>query len=273
MRKRAEKYLSQKMDLDVENGNDSNTDDINIEKEMENNVTNKDATFAIISTYEEEQENLLHRNNMELQIYDRKTKDINLVAGSHIYKNRIASRAALLKKHRASMKELAMRKYAKEWQRSPAANGHSDEFDFPQKSLPTQGSFATVYDIAALLIRQCIKLKLFNGGLLAVQSVLDYSKERVSQHQRWIEEENNKLQNTGHGLFQYGFKYDNVHFESDNSEDKDCGIYLLDDKKLEQSGALQSLNSVTLPLDIRAMYGVCLLGIGGQEYVALNIVE
>jgi hypothetical protein len=274
MRKRADKYLLQNIDLDVENGNESNAGDIHVEKKKKNNVTDKDAPFATISTYEEERETLLHRNKMELQIFDRKTKEMKLVAGSHIYKNRIASRAALLEKHRTTMKKLAEMKYDEEQQSSPAVNERSDEFDFPPKSLPIQGSFATVYDIAALLVRQCIELKLFDGGLLAVQSVLDYSKERVSSlRQKRIEEANEKPHNTVHGLVQSGFKYDKINFESDDSEDDDHRIYLSDDETLEQSGALQSLKSVSLPLDIRAMHAVCLLGVGGQDYVALNFVD
>jgi hypothetical protein len=273
MRKRAEKYSLEKIDIDVENGNDSNAGDSHVEKEKDNNVTDEDPLCATISTYEEERTKLLHRNKMELQIYDRKTKEMNLVAGSHIFKNRISSREALLEKHRTSMKELAIRQYTEEEQSTPAANEHFDEFDFPTESLPIQGSFATVYDIAALLVKQCIELNLFGGGLLAVQSVLDYSKERVSRHQRRIERENEKPQITEHGFVQSGFKHDQINFESDDSEDDELGTYLSDDEKLEQSGALQSLKSVSLPPDIRAMHAVCLLGVGGQDYVALNFVE
>jgi hypothetical protein len=268
MRKRAEKFLLQKIDIDVENDNNSNTKDIHEKKDIAITVTDKEALFATKSTYEDARDKLIRRNKMELQLYDRKTKEMNLVEGSHIYKNRIASRAALLETHGTSIKELA-RNYTLERHNSPPGN---DEFYFPPNLLPIQGSFATVYDITALLLKQCIELKLFDGGLLAVQSVLDYSKERVSRLKSRTEREHQIPQSTEHGLVQSGFNYDQINFESD-SDDEDLDMYISDEDKLEQSGALQPLERSSLPLDIRAMHAICLLGVGGQDYVALNFVD
>ena len=77
--------------------------------------------------------------------------------------------------------------------------------------LPLQGSFAAVYDIASLLLRQCVQLRLFDGGLLAVESVTNYSKERVAQQEKkanaWTR---NDAQNPQQGVFQSSFKYDKV---------------------------------------------------------------
>ena len=107
-----------------------------------------------------------------------------------------------------------MRQYTKE--QEATANKEQPE-DLPEdepsrKSLPLRGSRDTVYDIAALLLKQCVQLKLFEGGLLAVQSVLDYSNLRVSRYERSVElqKENELVQNTVQGLVQPGFKYDQV---------------------------------------------------------------
>jgi hypothetical protein len=269
MRKRAEKFSTQKIDINVENDNDINTKNIHEEKDNSSTVTDREALFATISTYEDARDNLIRRNKVELRLYDRKTREMNLVEGSHIYKNRIASRAALLETHGTSIKELA-RNYYVERLNNPHKNKTSDEFYSTPDLLPIQGSFATVYDITALLLKQCIELKLFDGGLLAVQSVLDYSTERVSRLKMRNERKNQIPQSSGHGFVQ--FNYDQINFESD-SEDEDNDIYISDDDKLEQYGAIQSLGMSSLPLDIRAMHAICLLGVGGQDYVALNYVD
>ena len=106
-----------------------------------------------------------------------------------------------------------MRKLADEQQNS-SNEQQRFEGELSPNPLPLQGSCATVYDTAALILGQCIKLKLFNGGLLAVESVMSYSKERVSRHyERKMEQQRQNsllLQNAGQGLVQTGFKYDQV---------------------------------------------------------------
>lgn len=60
---------------------------------------------------------------------------------------------------------------------------------------------------------------------------------------------------------------------SDESDDDNSIIFISDDEDLEEPGALQSLKGGVLPIDINTMYSVCLLGTGGQDYVALNNLE
>ena len=111
------------------------------------------------------------------------------------------------------MKEMALKKFAEDEQNGVTTN--EEQAGALEKPLPIQGSCATVYDIAALVLRQCIQLKLFNGGLLAVQCVLDYHKERVARHEKKIEQQRAielSLQSKGQGLVQAGFKYDQVSY-------------------------------------------------------------
>jgi len=285
MRERADAYLDkeEKENNGIEKDAGDNAADNDAEAgAKENNSANENEAVLTKSMYEEGREKLLNMNRVELQKFDRMTKEMNLVAGSHGFKNRIAVRAALIEKYRAAMKELAMSKFVEEQQNDATnleatASEQPDllEIDLSPKPLPLQGSCATVYDIAVLLLRQCVQLKLFDGGLLAVQSVLDYSNKRASRHEKKVEvqRQNEMLQNAGQGLVQTGFKYDQINFESDDSDEEGLGTYISDDDDLEQPEILQSLKSGMLPVDIRAMHAVCLLGVGGQDYVALNYVE
>jgi len=68
--------------------------------------------------------------------------------------------------------------------------------------------------------------------------------------------------------------YSKINFDSDDSDDEEgLGTFISDDEDLDQPLVLQSLKSGMLPMDIRAMHAVCLLGNGGQDYVALNHVD
>ena len=60
---------------------------------------------------------------------------------------------------------------------------------------------------------------------------------------------------------------------SDTSDDSDDDCFFSDDEELEDHRILQSLKSGLLPIDINTMFSVCLLGVGGQDYVALNNLE
>ena len=60
---------------------------------------------------------------------------------------------------------------------------------------------------------------------------------------------------------------------SDGSDEEDAGAFISDDEDLEEPGALESLKSLRLPKDIRSMHAICLLGVGGQDFVALGSME
>jgi hypothetical protein len=62
-----------------------------------------------------------------------------------------------------------LRKYADDQKKITPRNNAYPENDDTPKPLPLQGSCATVYDIAPLLLKQCVELKYFDGGLLACQ--------------------------------------------------------------------------------------------------------
>ena len=211
MRERAELYI-------VKNGNDGldvelDDDDVDeADSERAKKVTDGENLVDTKAAHEEERERLLTVHKVELQKFDRLSNEMKLIAESPIYNSRMAARAALLENHRAAMKELAMKKYAKEQQKITTLENDASENKSVPTSLPLQGSCATVYDIASLLLKQCVQLKCFDGGLLVVQSVLDYSRERVSRYERKSESEQEiaKVNNARQGLVQPTFKYDQV---------------------------------------------------------------
>lgn len=212
MRERAEIYI-------VKNGKDVLELEVDDDNEDDDPEKTRDAPppkrlIATKSTYDEERERLLAMNKVELQKFDRMTKEMNLIAESHIYRDRIASRAALVENQRASMKDLAMRKFAEEQQTTstPSKVTVDPEADNYPKPLPLQGSCATVYDIAALLLKQCVEQKCYDGGLLVIKSVLDYLAERVTRYERRLELQREKanVNNSGQGLVQPAFRYDQV---------------------------------------------------------------
>ena len=233
----------------------------------------KDEQASRPTTYAEEREKLLHLNKVELANFDRLTNAMNLVAGSHIFKNRMAARAAVIEKHRSAFKELAMQKFAPGKEQEQNEQPSDDES--ASGALPLQASCATIYDIASLLLRQCMQLRLFDVGLLVVQSVVSYSKERALRYERRLErdKEYEMLQNQGDGLVQTGFKYDKINFGSDDSDEEDFSTYISDDEDLKQSDVFQEMKDGKLPVDIKAMQAICMLGAGGQDFVALNYVE
>ena len=75
-------------------------------------------------------------------------------------------------------------------------------------------------------------------------------------------------------LLPFGCK---INFESEESDGDDPDIFLSDDEDLEQKstgpGMLQSLKSGILPIDLQALYSLCLVGAGGQDHLALSFLE
>ncbi|KAL9188503.1 hypothetical protein ACHAXT_006881 [Thalassiosira profunda] len=242
--------------------------EINVEDETASGTDSTEAGADSIK-YEKEREKMLNLHKVELRSFDRMTKEMNPIEGSHVFNDRVASRKVLVEKHRAAVKELAMQHGQGQTAQSSGVDSEANEAN--PSPLPLQGSFAAVYDIASLLLRQCVQLRLFDGGLLAVESVTNYSKERVAQQEKkanaWTR---NDAQNPEQGVFQSSFKYDKINFASD-SDDSDS-VFLSDEEELEEPGALQTV-AARLPEGIQSLQAICLLGAGGNDYVALQHVE
>ncbi len=79
-----------------------------------------------------------------------------------------------------------------------------------------------------------------------------------------------------HHMTDHTFSVYKINFDVEESEDEDDNI-LSDDEELEDcnsaSGLLHLLKSGMLPTQLKAMFALCLLGMGGQDHVALNCLE
>jgi hypothetical protein len=171
------------------------------------------------TNYEEQRSSLVKRNEIELQKFDWKTNSMNLIEGSHGHRDRMAARAALIEKHRESIRELAKRSYNDASQSSEKTFNDSNQ-GFQRASdhntdalhLPLQASCATVCQIAALLLTQCVQSKLYEDGLVVARSVLSYYDERVARHKQRLEKRKRyeRRSKPAQGSSQPSFEYDSV---------------------------------------------------------------
>lgn len=171
---------------------------------------------AKTKSYEEERCSLVKRNEIELQKFDWKSNGMNLIEGSHVHRDRMAARAALIEKHRESIRDLARRSINNTQQTvnepKESTQSPSDDDDAEALQLPLQASCATVCQIAALLLTQCVQSKLYDDGLVAARSVLSYYKERIARHKQRLDklERRRTRSKPSQGYAQPGFDYDTV---------------------------------------------------------------
>jgi len=161
--------------------------------------------------YENERSDLVKRNEIERQKFDWESLSMNLVEGSRVHKDRMAKRASLIEKHRASMMALAKRSYSISAQTDQIASDDEDS-ETHHLNLPLQGSCTTVCHIAELLLTQCVQSRLYEDGLVVAKSVLSYYKERSARHKR-KQEKQKRLQmrpKATQGFDQPSFEYDCV---------------------------------------------------------------
>ena len=64
-----------------------------------------------------------------------------------------------------------------------------------------------------------------------------------------------------------------MNFDSDESDEDEDGFIISDEEDLEDSDNLDALEKGILPVNIRAFYSLCLVGAGGQDFVALSYLE
>ena len=65
--------------------------------------------------------------------------------------------------------------------------------------------------------------------------------------------------------------HNTLKLESDESDDEE--VFISDDEDLEQPAYLEALHKRVLPVNIRVLYALCLVGAGGQDFLALSYLE
>ena len=225
MKKRTKQLFVNEAEKDIGRDSNNNTDGITADttnkdsddkeqnllhgNDQQKDISTPSASLTI--TYEEERSNLAKRNEFELQKFDWKSNSMNLVEGSHVHRDRMTARAALIEKQRESVRELAKRMLNSN---GPTIESQdtSDE-DTGALNLPLQASCATVCQIATLLLTQCVQSGLYEDGLVVARSVLFYYDERVNRHKRRKEKQKVhgiRSQSTTQGLSLPSFGYDDV---------------------------------------------------------------
>ncbi len=217
MRKRVQKYIekNEKEDADIDetaaDGDDDDEDEAenDVRKDIDENgdtcVTSTcDATDAL--TYEQKRDELVEQNKLELFNFDAETKEMNIAESSPEYLDRATAREELVDTHRSRIKELALEQ---------TLNDSSNGLDLPGEEassqlLPMQSSCASVYEICRLLLRQCLHLGLYDGGVIAVQSVVKYLKQRVLRHEGKQTPQQSSCNQLLDGSAQAGFAHDQV---------------------------------------------------------------
>ena len=64
-----------------------------------------------------------------------------------------------------------------------------------------------------------------------------------------------------------------LNFESDESDTDDPDSFISDDEDLEESEHLKALQNGILPVNVRALYSLCLVGAGGQDFLAMSYLK
>lgn len=116
--------------------------------------------------------NLLDKNRLELEKFDRETAEMSLDSNAMVVRNR--ERDLLLKQHRHAIVSFVgdhqMRK--------------CNEDLTSESSLPITASCGVVCDIASQLIRLSVDMNLFRAGQLTAEAVSAYLKQRFARSQK-----------------------------------------------------------------------------------------
>ena len=235
--------------------------------------------------FEKERESLLSKNKAELLAFDQETTKMNLEPTSREGREREQLRAELVKNQRSSVVALVGGYHQKQ---ASAEHLSSDETHSEKKGvtdsntapLPMSASCATVCDIAALLMKQCIILGLYHASTLVGEAVSSYFRERVNRRDRKLAK-NASLDITNQqfalqSIFQMHSSYDDVD-AGDESDTEDSVIdYISDDDDLEsplKAVAIDDMRNGALPDELQALCGISMIGEGGKDYVGVRALS
>jgi hypothetical protein len=152
------------------------------------------------------------------------------------------------------------------------------------EALTTSASADTVYDIASQLLKHVLGLKLYTCGRLVGEAVAHYSKERYTRRQKRLKEQA-AFQARSLRLERDPLQIANEqrHDEpqplaaSDAGDTQDDGIYLSDDDILEDlndnSLEVATLKQGALPPELCYLCGLCMVGEGGRDYLARQMLD
>jgi hypothetical protein len=240
-------------------------------------------TLPIAEQFEQEKSLLIKRNQSELAAFDKTTKDMALVAGSIPSKEREKARDAFVKSHKATVVALVGEYY----QSQTSSTLTSESAIEPaveqltagdlKTSLSPSSSCTTVYKIASELMRHLLKAQLYDGARLVGEAVSSYLKERAALLDKRIEARENYKQVQNRPTSIFAFQREEYDAVDDRSDGDASDAPLSDEDELEESfGApivQQSLRRGALPPELRVLYGLSLVGVGGRNFLAAKCLE
>ena len=242
-----------------------------------NNILGDTPAFSS-EEFEREKELLLERNRVELAAFEKTSGEMDLT-GSVAMTARKRSREALVAKQKADLVELVGSFHHSSGEpRSSTPTSETRQAQMGRVTLifPISASCQTVCRIASELMRQLISLGLFAGGRLVGDATSDYLKERAGAVDKRItaRQKFRESQVKPSSLFAlHREAYDTV---DRSSEGEDSDSLLSDDDKLgqpESANVVNSLRRGVLPPELRVLYGLCLAGEGGKQFLALKCLR
>lgn len=216
--------------------------------------------------FQSEKEELLSRNRAELAALDEEMASNGLTSDSEA----VQARQNMIRNHRASIVKLVGEFHAKVAAEESTTNAKVSE------PLPISASCATVFELASELMKHCLKLDLYDAGILVADAVSSYFKERASLHERRMALNRtftHRQQSTDDLVLLNIEPYDDVQ-EGESDEEED-GQYLSDDEIIDgstNSDVIKQLGSGVLPPELTFIFALCLIGKGERTYMATKMI-
>jgi hypothetical protein len=190
---------SQTTPNNFEQSGDSESDKLENVEQNENHKSSYASGNDIISAlsdlkkkFDIDRSVLLSSNESELLAFDRQTDSLEQegISDSFVFNQRKEDRKLMILNHKKVLVNLAVKyKMDKASLMQHRKNAEDETFQLKKKDLALSAPVAIVCDIAFQLVKQCIAMKLYQGGILICEAVSLYLKERalryLDQVQKW----------------------------------------------------------------------------------------
>lgn len=224
------------------------------------------------ATYEIEKQILLRRNIQELNAFDETTRELSLEPNSLAENGRSLTRSKLLQQQKQDL-QILMGEFQKFGANENVVKSDYSESESWEIELPLTASCRMVCSIASELLRHLLKMHLYDGGRLVAEAVSRYLKQRYALLEARKEKQRTESRSKSWFSLESNEERD---VNQDLDEDMEPnGITLSDDEeldKIEDSAVLTSLKIGGLPTDLKVLYGLCLAGEGGKQFLAAQCI-
>jgi hypothetical protein len=248
------------------------TDELNLSLDaMPQEVVDGDEQF------EQEKALFVLKSKDELAAFDRTTTDMALLPGQEPFKERQKARCELVHQQQISLNVMHVEFHQK--QGSDAIDKYTLTLPEPavQKDelLPIAASLKSVCNIAFELMRHALNLDVFECGRLVGEATSTYLKERAHLIDKRLKIATDSGRDQGLFASAFNSQADAAPLH-DQSDSEESFVFLSDDEEMEEergSSFLQSMRMGVLPPQLSVLYGLCLLGEGGKDFLAYKCIK